>query len=311
MSKIKNYAILLLSLTTLGSAYLAWSQSKQLAELQQIAAPVVPHEKPTLKESPQIDSALIEQFETKTKTSAIETKTKNPKGKRFARREAIRKAKETPEFKRMQALVQTGALDRRYAALFAKLNLSPADLKLFKELLLEKRSIRTDVIAAARTQGMNFRNDREAINELVEQNRAEIDQTIRTELGDHVFEEYTRFGENAPYRSLVNRLDQKLSYSANPLTDAQQDQLINMLARTLPQSANQGLGAGLLRTGIGQQLALETGTSPQNFLTQQAMEQARGLLTPDQFSVLEVVQNEQQAAVKMSELVRSQVETTE
>src|SRR4051812_32869569 len=54
-----------------------------------------------------------------------------------------------PEMQKLMAVQQKGALDSRYSSLFKQLNLSPADLEKFKNLLVEKQSAAMDVMAAA------------------------------------------------------------------------------------------------------------------------------------------------------------------
>ena len=92
-----------------------------------------------------------------------------------------------PNFVKYMELQQRSRLDSTYGPLFKQLtqqlNLSPAQLAAFQNLLVEKQSAARDAIVAARDQGLDPRADRGEINQLVTQSNAEIDQQIQATLG--------------------------------------------------------------------------------------------------------------------------------
>ena len=142
-----------------------------------------------------------------------------------------------PEIQRLMGIQQKAALDSRFASLFHSLNLNPADLDKFKDLLVEKQTAAMDAFAAARAQGLSGPENREAVRQAIVTAQAEVDNTIRTTLGDAAYAQYQTYEQTAPERNVVTQLQQRLSYSSTPLTDAQSDQIIALLAANAPQPA--------------------------------------------------------------------------
>ena len=282
MNTLKNTLIVLLGLTTIGSAYLAWSQSKQLAELQ---------DKPPLVSSQfQDSSAAAEKASvdplretqdrvTNPSSQAKESTSESPTSIRQQRRRAFLKVRESNEYKQLKDIVTAEELESKFAALFGKLNLSPDELQAFKSLLLEKRNLGQDVFAAARSQGITLRNNQDLVSQLVNDNVAVVDQEIREKFGDEVFDTYKNFEKTNSIRGLTNQLQRNLSYSNNPLHNAQQEQLIDLIARLPRESSGSFL------------------------VSEQTMNIARGILTSDPFVALERIQTERQSKTKMRELI--------
>ncbi len=198
-----------------------------------------------------------------------------------------------PKFAKLMAAEQRGQLDGRYAALFKNLKLSPADLEKFKNLLVEKQDSMRDVMAAARAQGLDPRNDRAAFQQLVSQTNSEIDANIQATLGADGFQQYQQYEQTLPERNLITQLDQRLSYSSAPLTQDQQDQLVQLLAQTAP-ATNPDAAA---RAGPN---------GPRYNVTDQAIATASAVLSPDQVAALQQLQQEQQAQRAIFQQMRNQ-----
>lgn len=201
---------------------------------------------------------------------------------------------ENPQFMAAMQAQQRARLDNRYAELFQKLNLSPAQIEQFKVLLAERQASRMDVFAAARNEGLTGRENRDELRALVRQAEAEIDEGIRELLGDAGFAEYQQYELTAPQRGLVNQVETRLSYSASPLTPAQSDALINILATTTEGSSG---GDRQVRNGPG-----PLGNSA--VITDEVLNRAHGLLSASQLEALREIQAEQQAQREMAELMR-------
>ena len=73
--------------------------------------------------------------------------------------------------------------------------------------------------------------------------QAEVDDNIKTTLGDTAYAQYQTYEQTQPERNLVTQLQQRLSYSATPLTDDQANQVIAIMSANAPQPATSG-GAG-------------------------------------------------------------------
>jgi hypothetical protein len=208
-------------------------------------------------------------------------------------------AMNSPEAMHLLSLQQKAALDNRYAALFKQLNLSPADLDKFKSLLVEKQSAIMDVMAAARAQGLDPQANRDQIQALIQSTQADVDSSIRAQLGDAAYAQYQGYEQTLPQRNVVDQLNTRLSYSATPLSDTQSAQLVQILSDTAApangNAANNPVRALLGNGGNG-------GTAR---ITDAAVAQAQTVLDAQQTAALQSLQAEQQASAQLRQLMRS------
>lgn len=225
---------------------------------------------------------------------------------------AFANAMNSPEVQQLMSIQQKAGLDGRYASLFRKLNLSPAELDNFKTLLVDKQSAIMDVMAAARTHGMTGRENRDEIRLLVEDTQAEIDGNIRTTLGDAAYAEYKNYETTLPQRGIVSQLEQRLSYTPTPLNDTQAEQLVQILATNASASdrgnraGNTGALVQVFTAGnprLGQAATFFGGSSVP--ITDNVIVQAQGVLAPAQVAALQGLQQEQQAAAQLMQQMRS------
>lgn len=207
---------------------------------------------------------------------------------------------DNPDVQRLLATQQRGALDARYSALFKSLNLSPAQLEQFKNLLVEKRTTVADVMAAARSQGLTGRENRDELRALVQNAQNEVDNNIRAAIGDAAFAQYQNFEQTQPQRTVVSQLQQRLSYSDAPLSDAQTEQLVQLLATTTDQK---NPSAGGVRTPAGR---IGFGGNGGAQITDQAVAQSASVLSASQQQALQQLQAEQQAQAQLAKLMREQ-----
>lgn len=214
---------------------------------------------------------------------------------------------DTPEAQQLLALQQKGELDASYADLFRRLNLTPAQLEQFKSLLVEKRAALADVMAAARSQGMMGRENRDEIRALVQETQAEIDDGIRGVLGESGYQQYQQYERTQPQRAVTSQLEQRLSYTAAPLSAQQADQLVQILAANAPQgrqTATTAVTAINLGSGLGGRAAFVMGGGTP--ITDQAVQQAATVLNSSQLQALRDLQAEQQAQAQLGQLMRNQ-----
>lgn len=191
---------------------------------------------------------------------------------------------DTPEMQQLVGLRARGALDARYADLFAKLRLSPAQLQRLQQLLVDKQNTSRDVMAAMRSQGLSVRRDNaDQTRALIQDANAEIDAQIRAELGEAVFAQYQEYEHTQPQRSLVNRVQQRLSYSGEPLSEQQAERLISLFAETAPEPASRGSGPP------GMPFSRPAG------ITDEALARASTVLSPSQLAALQQLHQEQEA----------------
>lgn len=209
-----------------------------------------------------------------------------------------------PEAQRLASIQQRSTLDARYAALFKKLNLSPQQLEQFKNLLVEKRAAVADVMAAAREQGLNGRENRDEIRALVQNAQEEIDASIRSTIGESAYSQYEAFEQTQPQRTTVERLEQRLSYTDSPLSSEQSEQLVSLLAATSGETsnpANRGTRNAAARLGF------PGGGGGGAQITDTTIQQASSVLSASQLQALQQVQQEQQAQAQLGQIVREQL----
>ncbi|HEX2101168.1 MAG TPA: hypothetical protein VHF69_10915 [Candidatus Synoicihabitans sp.] len=214
---------------------------------------------------------------------------------------------EQPEFAAAFQLQQKARLDERYASLFRKLNLPPAQLEQLKNLLADREAARMDVMSAARAEGLTGRESRDQLRELVQMTQEEVNASIGETLGDHVLNELQRYDRTAAERGTISQVERRLSYSGAPLSAAQSEALVNILATT---GASRGGGAETSATGAVFAIAGGTvaGRIGGAMITDAVIAQAQGILTPAQLDALRAVQAEQEAQQRISEITRREFE---
>ncbi len=302
VTSLKNTLILILSLTTVSSAWIAWHQQQQIQSLSESKLTTSSSDK---SRSPQksIENTIPTTLTTAgDENSAIESPTASQTTPRNRRRALFLEATNSPEYKQLQQVVRMGRLDSRFAALYRKLNLPAEPLSRLKALIAERENVRTDIFAVAREQGLNIRENRETINQLIQENQNEVDATLREEFGETIYDTYQQFVTAERFWRVSDQLGVKLAYSPNPLTLAQKEQLVDILSRTNQQTQNR------ISPGLRDRVALEYGVDARTPISNDVLDQARGLLTPNQFQALQRMKNEQDAALKMAAIVRSKLE---
>ncbi len=204
---------------------------------------------------------------------------------------------QSPEFQKMRQLEERERLDQRFAGLFRRLNLAPADLDRFKDLLVERDLVASDVYQAARSLGLNFRDNRDQIQKQVADAQAAVDATIASTLGDAVLQQYQQYQQAAPQRFVAGQLERRLSYTPTPLTASQSDTLVTLLAAAAP-----GNGPA---NAAGEQEALEFGPGFRGLaaLSDATIDQSRAFLSAPQIDTLRQMRDAaQQRAVLRQQL---------
>jgi len=305
VSAKQNYLIGLLSLTTIAGGIFAWQQHEKLLSAEDANEQAITklngdwQKRLTALEqrSRDLESALASSRHQAEEAHASEVadgrnarwRGRGPEG----RMGDFLAMMDDPKFAKLMAAEQRGQLDGRYAALFKNLKLTPEQLEKFKNLLVEKQDSMRDVMAAARAQGLDPRNDRAAFQQLVAQTNAEIDANIASAIGADGFQQYQQYEQTMPERNLVSQLEQRLSYSSSPLSQDQQDQLVQALAQTAPPTNTDKV----VRAGPN---------GPRFNVTDQAVASASAVLNPDQVAALQQLQQEQQAQRAIFQQMRNQ-----
>lgn len=317
MKSPKNLVILFLALTTLGGGALAWRQYQELIQLR--AASLTTDERADWQKRLWASEKRRHELEASlaARSSAPEGEPADNAGgpdgpQRGGRRGGDRgniganfvAMMDKPEIQKLMAIQQRVALDTRYATLFKNLNLSPAQLEQFKNLLVEKQTAITDALAAARAQGINPRNDPEDFQKLVADAQADADNNIKATLGDAGYAQYQQYQQTLPQRNVVNQLTQSLSYTSTPLTSAQSEQLVQILAANTPASTNSA--SNNIRATVTSAFGVGFGGGLNSPITSDAIAQSQTVLSPPQVQALQQLQAAQQAQAELTQAMRSQ-----
>jgi chorismate mutase len=360
----KTYVILLLAATTVGGAILAWRQHGELSELR--SAAMNRGERSDLQrrlwDLEKLNRDLQAQLSRRGPGDSDESGTGNADGDRpprdrggrggergpdpRARAEnalqqanAIRDLMNKPEVQAMINLQQRAAIEGRYATLFKNLNLSPEQTEKLKSLLAERSTTMQDVMAASREQGINPRENPDVFRKLVADAQDVVNNGIKSVIGEQGFQQLTTYEQTLPQRNLVNELQQRLSYTSTPLTAAQAEQMVQILAANPPQrniSATSASGpnpepmrgpppggrggpppvdfafrgsdlggviAGVLGGGPGMG-PIDGGRGGGSIpVTSGAVTQSQTVLSPPQVTALQQIQQQQQAQQQLRQMV--------
>ncbi len=316
MKSLKNYLLVFLVLTTLGGGVLAWQQYQELVKLR--AAALSNDERADWQK--RLWAAQKRQHELEDALAALRGRNgggpdggpDSPGGEGQGRRGGrgnmaanFMALMEKPEMQKLMAIQQRAALDSRYAALFKSLNLSPEQLSKFKDLLVEKGSAIADVIAAARSQGVSPQTDPAQFKALIADAQAQADANIQATLGDAAFAQYQQYQQTLPQRNVVNQLAQSLSYTNTPLTDAQTEAMVQLLASTSPPPSDAAITRAEIAASIGSGFGGGGGGGGSQ-ITDAAVAQASTVLSPTQLQALQQLQQSQQAQAQINAALRAQ-----
>lgn len=238
---------------------------------------------------------------------------------------AIRELMSKPEVQAMVSLQQKTAIESRYAALFRNLNLTPEQSAKLTSLLADRAVTLQDVMTAAREQGISPRENPQAFQKLIADVQNDLNNSIKTVIGEQGLTQLTNYEQTLPQRNLVNDLQQRLSYTNTPLTAMQAEQLVQILATNGPQPATAGtseaavavrgrggeFGGMIGALGGGPGLGMlfgafdgggrgGNGTAP---VTASAVTQAQTVLAAPQVAALQQIQQQQQAQQQLRKLV--------
>ena len=214
-----------------------------------------------------------------------------------------------PDVQRLVAVQQRSALDGQYSALFRSLGLTPDQLDRFKDLLVEKQTAMMDVFAAAREQGINPRSDPQAYAKLLATAQAEVDGTIRSTIGETAFAKYDGYQQTLPQRSLVDQLEQRLSYSSTPLSAQQSEQMVAILAATTKKTTTTTTNRPMISPMAGSS-AFGGAVATASRITGATIDQSLGVLAAPQVEALRQLQAEQQAQAALNAAMRNRGQGT-
>ncbi len=351
--------IALLALTTIGGAALAWRQYGELVELR--ASAMNRDERADLQKRiwdlEKMTRELQDQLAARRRGAegpgelvAEAGDGERPAGEREGRggrggdrgrggnpmqqATAMRELMNKPEVQALMSVQQKAAIEARYAALFHSMNLTPEQTDKLKTLLAERGSTRMDVMAAGTAQGIDPRENPEAYRKLFADAQNELNNSIKSVVGENGFAQLQNYEQTLPQRGLVNDLQQRLSFSNTPLTPSQADALVQILASNQPPRSTPAAPVGPPVDGLqvqftrgpgpggppgrggdfvsiggpglipGMGMIDGIGRGPSTTVTANAVAQAQTVLAPTQLAALQQIQQQQQAQQQLQQLVR-------
>ena len=326
MTNLKNYLIAILALLAVSVSALAWKQYRELVVLR--AAAVSGAERADLQKrlwAAQKRAGPPANQVTGVRPPNLAATPTDSGGPRPGRAELGRMVTgmasmmDRPETARLMGLQQKAQVDSRYAALFKKLGLAPDKLAQLKSLLADKLAAPMDVMAAAGQQGVDPVRNPQEFRQLVQDAQAQVDDRIKGLLDSGSYAQYQNYLQTEPQRTIVNQLQQSLSYTDTPLTDIQSDQLVQILASTTPTPGAGPIGpasvAYVSKAGGGSAMIAVGAPTPDGpmfwgggvSVSDAAIAQARNVLAPAQVQALQEIQQQQQAAAQLREQVFQRV----
>ena len=320
MRSLKDYLLLVFALIALGLSTLAWKQYQELAALR--AAALTNGERAdwqkriwaAQKRAQNLESQLAAARPggSAAGTVAPSARGQTPGAASGNMMTGFASLMNRPEAVRLMAMREKAMLNARYAALFKKLALTPEKLAQFQSLLADQLSVPMDVLTAASQQGIDPMQNPQEFRQLVQNAQTEIEDKIKAALDPASYAQYQNYIQTEPQRTVVNQLQQSLSYTDTPLTTAQADQLMQILAATSPVDGGGAPGTGgavvasVNRTGSGNSMVVAVGTPPPDgggfggsLVTDEAVTQAQSVLSTAQVQALQEIQQQQLAAAQL------------
>lgn len=206
-----------------------------------------------------------------------------------------RQLMENPEFRQNLAALARVRLDTLYAPLFQKLQLPDDALDRLKDLIVEKQQMRSDAANAARASGVN--RQLPAFYQAIDETESATNNQIKGLLGDAGFSRYVDYERTFSSRTTVNQLRDSLNQTAEPLTLAQQEQLVDLIARTAPPRPD-------ATTGLSSEVGGGLFPEPVSGIATAAIEESRAFLSPSQVGALSRLQTQMALHRRLLELSR-------
>ena len=195
--------------------------------------------------------------------------------------------------KELAAEARSG-LDRRYGGLFRRLGLPPAELEKLGDLLVERQLSTFDAMMVAQSQGIELEANFAQWKTLNDKVRADVDENIRTALGNERYRVYQDYNDNASSYILLDQIERRLSDTGATLQQSQSEPLLRLLVEMAPSAP-----AAFAQRRLQGFIAAMSGSDPllaaaaRGPISDETIARAQSLLTPAQVETLRQIQSEQ------------------
>lgn len=199
----------------------------------------------------------------------------------------------------------------RYDRFFKTSGLSADQQDQVLKVLDEGRAGEMDLMSALHARGYGVGNvpqdpeGRAMLQKMATEMKQRLDTGLRSTLGDDGYKAFQQYAALIPERNVADQLASQLYYTTEPLTPAQADQLVRVLAQNRfapqPSPAPTAMmnGSFIDPQAYGRRLAQEMQQNGMNMLgwsapvTDTALSRAETILTPGQVAALRQVQAQQ------------------
>jgi len=319
MSRTKDILIVGLALSSGALAVIVWRQQNELE--RRTAAARTSVQRPntmtvrtaahrTLANPPRADAPRTVEHEdaersSATNESAFSFAPEPPAKPARGRASALVKLMENPEFLEALTRQRHAMLDARFGELFRRLNLENDQLAAFKRLLVEKENIALDVVTVSESSPDGPLSP-ETLRASVRVAQGQVEQAIHSSLGGDRYAMYRDYERTLAHRATVTQLEQRLSYTRDPLGPAQAEAVVRIMASTTSPPAENTTPpvSVLVRPGVPDAVPLLPATSATGRVSEEVIAQVQAVLTPPQVEALKEIQLEQQAAQKTAQMIR-------
>lgn len=195
---------------------------------------------------------------------------------------------------KVQAAAARSGIEQRYGGLFRRLELPPTELEKLRDLLVERQLITSDTMMAAQARGIDLEANSAQWKALNEKVRADVDENIRTTLGDERYRVYQAYNDNASSYILLDQIERRLSDTGAPLPESQSEPLLRLLVDTAPSTPAafaQGPLQGVTAAVSGSDPLLAA--AARGPISDETIARAQSILTPAQVETLRQIQSEQ------------------
>ena len=197
--------------------------------------------------------------------------------------------------KALAASARSG-LEQRYGGLFRRLGLPPAELEKLRDLLVERQLSTSDTMIVAQAHGIELEANFAQWKTLNDKVRADVDENIRTALGNERYRVYQNYNDNASSYILLDQIERRLSDTGAPLQESQSEPLLRLLvdmAPSAPAAVAQGPLQGFTAAMSGSDPLLAA--AARGPISDETIARAQSILTPDQVATLRQIQSEQKS----------------
>ena len=219
---------------------------------------------------------------------------------------ALARLMEDPDFVQALTLRRHSMLDARFAELFRRLNLQGGELAAFKRLLAEKENVALDVVTVSEASPAGPLTP-ELLRASVHAAQSQIEQAIHNSLGSDRYAVYRDYERTLAQRATVTQLEQRLSYTATPLTPAQAESVVRILASNTPAAPAETPAppvSVLVRAAVPEAVPIQPTSAATGRVTEEVIAQVQTVLAPPQVEALREIQVEQQAAIRAAQMIR-------